>query len=259
MKLKLALFVVLSFATLVPLLLSPIMNCSAQQSGQTSLTITYDEYNWNSDMKHVAMTTPDKGLVFEITLYNNSTKSFDISQGFSNSLYIFIILKNNDNPQLTTFSKTLTFDLNNGGLYLPPYESEVRYVKVADSMGNNLPIGSYTAELSYSNNQFYYGSQGTPIGTYPFNFKVETPEILQKTIEQNPLPTNQILVIVILIALIAIVVIVGIALIVLKFSKKQGGKVSRKQKDALKYIEVVSAIITLVLGILSFYLQLIRW
>jgi hypothetical protein len=137
-------------------------------------------------MKHVSMTTPDRGLILAITIYNNSTEPFDINQGYySNSLYIFIDIKNDENPQLSSFSKTLTFDSNNGGLYLPPHESEVRYVKVADSMGNNLPIGSYNAKLSYSNNQFNYGSQGTPIGTYPFNFKIETESILQQAIQAN--------------------------------------------------------------------------
>jgi len=164
---KLTLFIVFGLILLMPLLVSPIPKCNAQQTG---LTITSDEYGWNSDMKHVSMTTPDRGLIFAITIYNNGSEPFDISQGFySNSLYIFITIKNDDNPQLTVFSKTVAFDSNNGGLYLPPHESEVRYVKVADSMGNNLPIGSYSAKLSYSNNQFSYGSQATPIGTYPFN------------------------------------------------------------------------------------------
>ena len=68
---------------------------------------------------------------------------------------------------------------------MPPHESIVRYVRVADSMGNNLTIGSYSAELSYSNNQYSSGSQATPIGTYPFNFKVETESTLQQAIQQS--------------------------------------------------------------------------
>jgi hypothetical protein len=184
MKPKLGLLIILIAIVLMTLFLSSVPKCNAQQTG---LTITFDEYNWNSDMKQVSMTTPDRGLILAITIYNNNTQPFDSIQGFyGSSLYIFITINNDDNPQLTVFSKTLTFDSNNGGLYLPPYESEVRYVKVtAYSVGSNLPIGSYNAKLSYSNYQFPSEVSTTPIGSYPFNFKVQTESILQQTIQAN--------------------------------------------------------------------------
>ena len=182
MKSKLWLFIILAIVVSMPLFLNSIPKCNAQQTG---LTITFDEYGWTSDMKQVSMTTPDRGLILAITIYNNSTKPFDVQTYYSNSLYIFITINNDDNPQLSVFSKTISFDSMNGGLYLPPYESLVLYVKVdAYSVGANLPIGSYNAKLSYSN--YPNPSQAsTPIGSYPFNFKVETEPILQQAIQAN--------------------------------------------------------------------------
>ena len=164
---------------LMPLVVYVIPKCNAQTSG---LTITHEEYGWTDEMKEAGMTTPQIGLTFKIIIYNNSTEPLDFGNpNLLNTLYIVISVRNDENPQSSYFFKQLTFDYNNE-LYLPPNQSDIRYVKV-DHYGN-LAIGSYTATLAYSIGNAPYANDGTPIEPYPFNFRVASNDQLQQTIQQ---------------------------------------------------------------------------
>jgi len=180
-KMKLTLLAGLTFCIflLMPLITQVIPKCYAQPY---TLTITYDEYGWTSDMKKVGMTTPELGLTFRITIYNNSTKSFD--SGSSNTLYIYVNVVKEGTSSSTIFSKVFSFDFSNE-LYLPPYESYAFFVRISSNSYSNLAIGSYTAELSYTQNEGGIGTHGTPIGLSPFNFKVETQESLNQAIQNS--------------------------------------------------------------------------
>jgi hypothetical protein len=167
---------IFSFLLLVPLIACYSTPCSGQP---LSLKITHEEYQWTDEMKQVAMTTPERGLTFKIFIYNNSTDPLTLD-----NLYILIRVTSDDTQTHFDFSKQLTFDYNNQ-LFLPSHESDVRFVKVANDFGNSLQIGSYTAKLSYYYRYIYYGSEGTPIEPYPFNFRVASEETLQQEIQQN--------------------------------------------------------------------------
>jgi hypothetical protein len=146
----------------------------AQQS--TTPSVTYDKSGWTTEFKKVSMTTPDVGLTFEITMYNNSTQSYDSSIV---PLYIYISVVSVPSNK-NVFSKYITYD-STYKLQLPPNASSSFFVKVEESVGNPLQIGSYSAQLSCSNsNSLLYGSQGTPIGKYPFNFEVENQDVIDQ-------------------------------------------------------------------------------
>ena len=84
--------------------------------------------------------------------------------------------------QITSKEVQPTFNLieqiSIGRVYLPPNGSEIRFVKITDSAGINLTIGSYSATLTYGN--------GMKIEPYPFDFRVMSEEGLQNAINQNP-------------------------------------------------------------------------
>lgn len=194
-----------------------IPKCMAQQS---TPNVTYDEYGWTSDMKKVAMTTQDIGLTFKITIYNNSTEPFDSA---SHALYVYINVVNNAAQSYNILSKIFTFDSTNE-LYLPPSEPYVFFVKVKNGYSDTpLAIGSYTADLSYSNYALNYGVQGTPIGQYPFNFQVETQDALNQAIQNKGGGPTIVIPVYIQITLeggISLSVVVGVAIYLWKRKKK---------------------------------------
>jgi hypothetical protein len=233
-----------------------VPRCKAQQSFPV---VTYDEYGWTSDMKRVSMTTPDIGLTFKITLYDNTTKPYDSAL---TALYIYINIFNNivsngltqSNPVM---SKTFTFDSTNE-LYLPAGESSSFFVAVGNiNLGNSqLAIGSYTADLSYSNSPLVYGAQGTPMGQYPFNFQVETAQVLKQEIAQNPSPTSlNVLVLAFAVMIIIAVVVSVVTTYVIVAKTKWLSK--RRQKSV--FFGSLTTVLTLLFAGISLGLQIIRW
>lgn len=129
-------------------------------------------------MNRLGITTPERGLVLEIIIWNNSTQPL-LSPYYSNNLWILIQVSSTDTQTPFNFRREIA--INN--LYLPPNESDVRFVNV-DNVGGNLQIGSYTATLTWGWGQYSTG-QGTPIEQYPFHFTVMTEQEFQQKIQQN--------------------------------------------------------------------------
>lgn len=150
-------------------LMFPILQCKAQT---TNPKITQEQYQWNDDMKRLKITTPEKGLIFKITISNEGNTPVEIDK-----LYINVRVESS-NRQYWSFFKQLTIDY----LYLPKNEDDYRFVEV--DFGGAQIIGSYTAKLTYSIG--YVSGEGTPIEIYPFDFQVMSEEQFQKTINQNP-------------------------------------------------------------------------
>jgi hypothetical protein len=153
-----------------------VLHCNAQSSG---LTVTSKPYQWTDDMNRLGITTPEKGLVFEIIIWNNSTQPLQ-SPYYSNNLWILILVSSTDTQ--TSFNFRQEIDINN--LYLPPNESDVRFVEINNVGGVNLQIGSYTATLTWGWGQ-YSSEQGTPIEPYPFDFRVMSEQEFQQETQQN--------------------------------------------------------------------------
>lgn len=162
---------VLPFLFLLVFLTLPILQCRAQT---TNLKITQDQYQWGNDMKRLKMTTPERGLIFKITISNEGNEPLSIDK-----LYINVRVESSSR-QFWSFFKQLSIDY----LYLPQNEDDYRFVKV-DFGGSDSIIGSYTAKLTYSIGASSYG-EGTPIELYPFQFNVVSEEELQNAINQNP-------------------------------------------------------------------------
>jgi hypothetical protein len=149
----------------------PILQCGAQA---TNPKITQDQYQWSNDMKRLKMTTPERGLIFKITISNEGNEPLSIDK-----LYINIRVES-DSRQYWSYFKQLSIDY----LYLPRNESDYRFVEV-DFGGGDSIIGSYAARLTYSIGTYSYG-EGTPIELYPFQFNVASEDTLQNAINQNP-------------------------------------------------------------------------
>jgi hypothetical protein len=165
----------LPFFLLITILLLPILQCKGQQS---NLKIVQDQYNWNDDMKLSKITTPDRGLIFKITIWNNGSEPIDFANSYYyNTLWINVQVSSADTGRFFNFLGQL--EINN--LFLPPNESDVRFVKV--DFGYGQVIGSYTAKLTYS-----FGSspsEGQPItGEYPFDFRVLDNDTFNQEIQQ---------------------------------------------------------------------------
>jgi len=161
----LPLFLLMSF------LMLPILQCGAQT---TNPKITQEQYQWTNDMKRLKMTTPERGLIFKITISNEGNEPLEIDK-----LYINVRVESSSR-QFWSFFKQLSIDY----LYLPQNEDDYRFVKV-DFGGGDSIIGSYTAKLTYIIGASSYG-EGTPIELYPFEFSVASEEELQNAINQNP-------------------------------------------------------------------------
>lgn len=146
-----------------------VLQCYGQPSG---LKITHEQYQWTDDMNRLKITTPEKGLTFEIIILN---------QGNQPLIEPYILWINVRVDSTTTngvyFFKQLQID----NLYLPPNENLTRFVKV--DFGGGQPIGSYTAKLTYSFGS--YPSEGQPIEEYPFDFRILGNETFQQEIQQN--------------------------------------------------------------------------
>jgi hypothetical protein len=155
---------------LVILVAVPILQCKGQTSG---LKITQEQYQWNDDMKRLKITTPEKGLIFKVTISNEGNTPVEIDK-----LYVNVRVESS-NRQYWSFFKQLSIDY----LYLPKNESDYRFVKVDFGSYESI-IGSYTAKLTYFIG--YVSGEGTPIEIYPFDFQVMSEEQFQKTINQNP-------------------------------------------------------------------------
>jgi hypothetical protein len=210
---------------LMSLLMNSVPKCSAQSS---ALNITYDEYNWTSGMKRVGMTTPEKGLIFKITISNNSSQPL-----FSPTIYIVISIEGtSSSSQDVSFSYTITATIVYGtieGLYLPPKQSQVWFVNGTEAY-SPIPLGDYTAKLSY-----FYSSEGPwpsaefQISPYPLDFKVETPQAVNQAIAQSTQGTTQLTRLFIIILVLVVVIAVIITLFVAKRTnllKKKRGKLA---------------------------------
>jgi len=168
----------LPFFFLIGILLLPILQCRGQPS---SWKVTQDQYNWDDDMKIGKITTPDRGLIFKITVWNNGSEPIDFANSFYyNTLWINVRVSSADTGSFFNFFRQL--EINN--LFLPPNESDVRFVNV--DFGGGQEVGSYTAKLAYYlgySNTFPSG-EGNPIGEYPFNFQVLDNDTFQQKIQQ---------------------------------------------------------------------------
>jgi hypothetical protein len=160
---------VLAFLFLLTFLAFPILQCRAQT---TNPKITQDQYQWTDDMKRLKITTPDKGLIFKITILNEGNSPLEIDK-----LYINVRVESS-NRQFWSFFEQLSID----HLYLPPKEADYRFVKVDFGSYESI-IGSYTAELTYFIG--YVSGNGNPIEVYPFDFRVLGDEAFQQEIQQN--------------------------------------------------------------------------
>lgn len=159
----LALFLFVGF------LIFPIFRCNGQSSG---LKITHEQYHWTDDMNRLKITTPDLGLTFKITIWNQGNQS--LTEQYP--LWINVRVDSTTTSGVYFF-KQLQID----NLYLPPNESDIRYVKV--DFGGGQPIDSYEAKLTYSFGT--YPSEGQPIEEYPFDFRILGNDTFQQEIQQN--------------------------------------------------------------------------
>lgn len=270
----------------VPLSVNSVPMCNAQiNSYQTpNLQISYDMYNWTVDMNRISMMTPATGLVFKVTIYNNDTAPLLIGYSSWNSYYtnsysetsltIIIQVQSPDNQYLTQGTQTISFSYNNE-LYLPPNTSESFFVEF-DNYGNNVPIGSYTAKVSYYlNTAPNYGINGvligaTPIGQYPFNFQVESQKTLDNAIAQNPNPqvshgsnltATSVILIVAVSVIVAVVLSVGLTYIIFtrtRFKEKFGDETKKRQYQFFGSLATVLSLIFSFIAIYIAYLQLIK-
>jgi hypothetical protein len=161
---------VLPFFFLLVSLTVPIFQCRAQTMNPK---ITQDQYQWNDDMKRLKITTPERGLIFRITISNEGNKPLPIDK-----LYINVRVESSSR-QFWSFFKQLSIDY----LYLPQNEKDYRFVKVDFGSYESI-IGSYTAKLTYIIGGASYG-EGDPIEAYPFDFRVLSEEMFQQEIQQN--------------------------------------------------------------------------
>lgn len=209
----------LIFFVLMSFLIFPIFQCNGQSSG---LKITHVQYQWTDDMNRLKMTTPEAGLTFEIIILNQGNQP--ISEDYTNTLYINVRVDSTTTSGVYFF-KQLQID----NLYLPPHESDIRFVKV--DFGGSQPIGSYSAKLTYSLGSS--SSQEQPIEVYPFDFRILSNETFQQEIQQNKgglafvFPLN---LVIILGGVSTVLVIVGAIYFLSKKSKKN----ERTKKDKSK-------------------------
>jgi hypothetical protein len=178
MKIKYQLIAILCLLVSAPLVICAVPKCNAQPS---TLNVTYDEYNWTTGMKQAMMTTPENGLIFKITITNNSTQPF-----YCFAIYITVSVTCTSS-QSFNFVYTVTAGGGNGELFLPKGQSQVWYVNVFNSTGTAsyslIPIGDYTAKLSWSYSQYSLSENSIP--PYPFNFAVEPQQVLQQNIQRQ--------------------------------------------------------------------------
>ena len=122
----------LTFFLLMSFLIFPILQIKGQSSG---LKITQDQYNWNSDMKNLKITTPEIGLIFKITIWNNGSEPIDFTyMPDYNILWIYVRVDSTSTSGVYFFKQ---LQMNN--LYLPPNETLTRFVKV--DFGGSQPMG----------------------------------------------------------------------------------------------------------------------
>lgn len=161
------LLLLLSVFLTIPLL-QPILQCRGQA---TNPKITQEQYQWNDDMKRLKITTPDRGLIFKITISNEGNTPVEVDK-----LYIDVRVES-ENRQYWYFFKQLAIDY----LYLPKNEDDYRFVKV--DFGGGEIAGSYTAKLTYY--MGYVSGEGTSIEISPFDFQVMSEDVFQQQIQQN--------------------------------------------------------------------------
>lgn len=228
-------------------------------------------YNWTSDMKRLSITTPETDLVFKITISNEGTQPLMVgytswgnyydSQNPENikSLTIVVQLQRTD-KQTSISPKTITFSSDNE-LYLPAKTSKELFVEF-DQYGASLDIGSYTAKVSYYlNSNVNYGYNGeltgdTPIGQYPFEFKIQNSEVLQQSIAENPQGVNftAILEIVGIIVILAAIISSGLTYFVISKTN-----FLNKRNKKVQFFGSTATILGLVFTGIGLYLQLIHW
>jgi uncharacterized protein YbcV (DUF1398 family) len=253
----------------------PLVNAQVFYGDDQNFEITYDMYNWTPDMKRLSITTSETDLIFNVTISNNGSKPLAIGYSGWNeylhdtnnlgSLIIIIEITSPTGTYLSRSSQTIAFSSSNQ-LYLPLNTSLSVFVAFATTQ-NSLPIGSYSAKVSfYVNQQLNYGFNGvlignTPVGRFPFNFDVQTVKTLEDTIALNPAPqvirgtyfTYESIIIAVLISvIIAVILSVVITLIITKsvFKKKF-------ENQKIKKIELFG-ILTTILSLIISMLQLLR-
>jgi len=144
----------------------PMFQCKGQTS---DFKIVAEPYEWDDDMKRLKITTPERGLVFKITISNDGTDAIEINK-------IYIDVRVESELRMWSFHKQLEINY----LYLPPKEVHYRFVEVDFGWGSI--VGSYSAELMYGENVYDVDS---PIEPYPLSFRVLSEEMFQQEIEQN--------------------------------------------------------------------------
>lgn len=146
-----------------------VLQCNGQSSG---LKITHEQYQWTDDMNRLKITTPERGLTFEIIIVNQG------NQPLTEPYILWINVRvDSTTTNGVYFFKQLQID----NLYLPPNENLTRFVRV--DFGGGVVIGSYTAKLTYSFGS--YPSEGQPIEEYPFDFRILGNDTFQQEIQQN--------------------------------------------------------------------------
>jgi hypothetical protein len=237
-------------------------------------------------MNRLSITTPQTGLIFQITIRNTGTNPLMV--GYSNndynnyyapnpnsigSLSIYVQLQSSTNTENPLQTNSISFGvISNYGetetgneLYLPPNTTEIFYIEFAQS-SNSLPIGSYTAYvLCYVNSAPTYGNDGmltggTPIDDSPFTFQIESPQVLQQKIAQNPMPQGSNLTFASIVLIILISAFLGVVLSLVliyviiprtKFKEKFADKTKKKYQ-----LSELATAITIVLTIIQIILAL---
>jgi hypothetical protein len=102
------LVILLCVAILVPVFLTSVPKCNAQQT--VDLTVTHEEVEWTKDMLALSppTTTPEIGLSFQVTIYNNG--ELPLKVGYQND---------NQYPPTAIFLNTLTINFEVVGVDTP--------------------------------------------------------------------------------------------------------------------------------------------
>jgi len=158
------------FLFLLIIINGSLVKQSEEQS--SDFTITSDLYGWTREMKRLDITTPERDLIFEITIKNDDNNN---PLSFENLIISITITKEGEtNPE---FSKEY-----NQFLYIPAKESRVLLFPVDLGYNQYNPeanIGKYSVDLKYK-----YEYNDYIIEPYPYEFKIVGKDQFKKEIDE---------------------------------------------------------------------------
>ena len=142
-----------------------------QVGGQIyNFAIVHEPYQWNSDMKRLKITTPERGLTFKITISNEDTSESVTIESIRINVRVFY-----GTEEYSKFFKQINIDY----IYLPPTEGHVIFVPVNFGYGDI--VGDYRAELKYQVGSYVEQK----IEPFPLQFRVLSEDMFQQEIEQS--------------------------------------------------------------------------